>query len=202
MAVIRGSAVRVVVVALILFGQTSAAQASPGARHVGSIADLLQQAEAGNAQAQYELGIHYYDGAGVPKDSANALKCFRKAADQDHALAQLALGRFYREGRLGLEKNPQEAVAWFRKAAEQGDAWGQSELALMYELGEGVAQDSAEAVRWYARAADQALPVAQFDLAYMYANGKGVPADAERAVRLYEPSAVSVPVARFNLASL
>jgi Sel1 repeat-containing protein len=72
----------------------------------------------------------------------------------------------------------------------------------MYELGEGVAQDSAEAVRWYARAADQALPVAQFDLAYMYATGKGVPADAERAVRLYEPSAVSVPVARFNLASL
>jgi Sel1 repeat-containing protein len=111
LAVIRGSAVRVVVVALILFGQTSAAQASPGARHVGSIADLLQQAEAGNAQAQYELGIHYYDGAGVPKDSANALKCFREAADQDHALAQLALGRFYREGRLGLEKNPQEAVA-------------------------------------------------------------------------------------------
>jgi hypothetical protein len=164
--------------------------------------EVLQQAESGNTEAQHELGMRYREGTTVPKDSATALKWFRKAADQGYTESELVLGWSYREGRLGLEKNNQSAVNWFRKAAEQGDAWGQVELALMYELGEGVSQDSVEAAKWYTRAAEQGLPLAQFDLAYMYKNGKGVQADVEKARQLYELSAVQIPTARSNLALL
>ena len=167
-----------------------------------SLNELTAEANSGNAEAQHELGIRYRDGATVPRDSANALKWFRKAADQGHAASELILGWSYREGHLGLEKDPEAAVSWFRRAAEQGDAWGQAELAFMYESGNGVVRDDAEAVKWYTRAAEQGLPLAQFDLAYMYRNGKGVPADKTKALQLYELSAVQIPMARHNLALL
>ena len=165
-----------------------------------SLNELLVQAESGNAEAQHELGIRYREGTTVSKDPANALKWFRKAADQGYAESELILGWSYREGRLGLEKDPQAAVNWFRKAAEQGDAWGQAELAFMYERGEGAPQNDAEAFKWYTRAAEQGLPMAQFDLAYLYENGKGVQANIEKAIQLYELSAVQIYMARNNLA--
>ena len=167
-----------------------------------SLNELLEQAEAGKAEAQHELGIRYREGTSVPKDPANALKWFRKAADQGYAESELILGWSYREGRLGLEKDAQAAFNWFRKAAEQGDAWGQAELAFMYERGEGVPQDDSEAVKWYTRAAQQDLSMAQFDLAYMYEKGKGVQLNVENAIRLYELSALQIPTARHNLALL
>jgi hypothetical protein len=164
-------------------------------------ADLRHRAEAGEAEAQYQLAVRYSWGE-APQDKAEALNWFRKAAEQGHSQAQVNVGEFYRQGHGGLDKDDQQAVAWFRKAADQGDAWGQTELALMYERGAGVPQDNAEAVRWYTCAADQGLPIAQFDLAYMYENGNGVTADLEKAVRLYELAAPSVPTARHNLALL
>ena len=54
-----------------------------------------------------------------------------------------------------------EAVKWYRRAAEQGNAIGQVNLGLMYELGQGVAQEDAEAVKWYRKAAAQGNEIAQ-----------------------------------------
>ena len=35
-----------------------------------------------NARAQFNLGVMYANGDGVPKDAAEAVKWYRKAADQ------------------------------------------------------------------------------------------------------------------------
>src|SRR5215470_3832851 len=56
-----------------------------------SLNELLEKAESGNAEAQHELGMRYGEGTTVPRDSANALKWFRKAADQGHVESQLTL---------------------------------------------------------------------------------------------------------------
>jgi hypothetical protein len=48
-----------------------------------------------------------------------------------------------------VEKNGAKAVEWFKRAAEQGLVGSQTTLAMMYETGEGVAQDPHEARRWY-----------------------------------------------------
>jgi TPR repeat protein len=45
------------------------------------------KAEHGDAEAQYNLGILYHDGQGVPRDDAEAVKWYRKAAEQGNALA-------------------------------------------------------------------------------------------------------------------
>ena len=55
----------------------------------------------------------------MEEDKAEAVKWFRKAAEQGHSDAQNSLGYCYYNGE-GVEEDKAEAVQWFRKAAEQG----------------------------------------------------------------------------------
>jgi hypothetical protein len=59
--------------------------------------------------------------------------------------AQNNLGLIYWQGQQGVLQNYAEAVKLFRKAADQGVAQAQYNLGLMYQYGQGVAQDYAEA---------------------------------------------------------
>jgi len=86
-----------------------------------------------------------------------AVKWYRKAAEQDHALAQYNLGACYAFGQ-GVAKDCVEAVKWYRKAAEWNLALAQSNLGVCYAKGEGVRKDEVEAVRWYRRAPSRITP--------------------------------------------
>jgi TPR repeat protein len=57
------------------------------------IAKLKARAEQGDASAQFDLGLAYAGGRGVPKNLTHDVKWYRKAADQGHADAQYHLGR-------------------------------------------------------------------------------------------------------------
>ncbi len=74
-------------------------------------------AEQGNASAQYNLGVMYYNGVGVPQDDAEAAKWFRKAADQGNASAQFNLGVMYGHG-YGVQDYVQ-AHMWYNLAEAQ-----------------------------------------------------------------------------------
>ena len=50
------------------------------------------------------------------------------------------------------------AAEWYRRAARLGQQEAQYELALMYELGIGVARDSADAAMWCGLSSAQACP--------------------------------------------
>jgi S1-C subfamily serine protease len=89
----------------------------------------------------------YDNGRGVPKDSAEAVKWYRKAAEQGFAPAQVDLGAMYHNGD-GVLKDSAEAVKWFRKAADQGDSSAQSNLGVMYFNGIGVPKDALEGLAW------------------------------------------------------
>jgi hypothetical protein len=120
------------------------------------------------AKAQYELGKKYYYGNGVKKDVAEAVRWYRKAADQGDATAQSALGDAYMEGN-GVQSDWPEAVKWFRKAADQGDAKAQYDLGLLYRTGTGVQQDDAQAIVWYQKAAAQGYEDAKEPLSRLLA---------------------------------
>ena len=49
----------------------------------------------GNADAQNSLGDCYYNGIGVEQDYAEAVKWYRKSAEQGHLVAQDNLGFCY-----------------------------------------------------------------------------------------------------------
>ena len=114
----------------------------------------VRLADQGNAVAQYNLGVMYDNGRGVPQDNAQAVIWYRKAADKGYAAAQFNLGLMYDDGR-GVPQDYAQAVAWYRKAAEQGDAAAQFDLGVMYDNGHGVPQDYVEAHMWFNLAASR-----------------------------------------------
>ena len=104
-------------------------------------------AEQGDADAQALLAVVYYNGRGVRRDYAEALRWARLAAEQGNARGQGLLGAAYREGN-GVARDPAEAVRWLRPAAEQGNVSAQAFLGLLYLNGEGVPQDDVSAYVW------------------------------------------------------
>ena len=115
---------------------------------------LRKQAEAGNAQAQFDLGVAYGKGQGVPQDSAEAAKWTRMAAVQGSMGAQYNLGNAYYFGE-GAPQDYSEAIKWFRMAAEQGLAIAQFNLGAAYFSGQGVSQDYVHSYFWYSLAASR-----------------------------------------------
>ena len=63
---------------------------------------LLPLAEAGNPEAQYNLGVMYQEGLVVEQNYGKALKWFRKAAEQGDVQAQYNLGGISHHG-YGLQ---------------------------------------------------------------------------------------------------
>jgi TPR repeat protein len=93
--------------------------------------DLRAKAEKGDPKAQNELGEALYAGKlGVTKDAAQAVKWFRKAADQNHPAAQYNLAVGYERGD-GVAKYEVEAYKWYRLAAKQGDRKAQRNTTML-----------------------------------------------------------------------
>lgn len=130
-------------------------------------------AVTGDAEAQCQVGICYFNGDGIEKNIQKAIEWYRKAAEQGHADAQNRLGVRYDRGE-GIEENTTIAAAWFRKAAEQGHAKAQFNLGWAYYTGRGVSEDDTQAVYWFSQAANQGHIKAQYMLGICYLNGFGV----------------------------
>ena len=111
---------------------------------------LLKAFEKISAEDAFEKGNEFLN----QENYAEAVKWYRKAAEQGLALAQYNLGVSYANG-LGVSQNYTEAVKWYRKAAEQGYAAAQYNLGRCYANGQGVPQSFTEAEKWYRKAAEQ-----------------------------------------------
>jgi hypothetical protein len=140
------------------------------------VEELTAKAEAGDADSEYRLGLCYYNGEGVDKDFSEAVKWYRKAAEQNYAKAQNDLGYCYGKGQ-GVTKDEVEAVKWYRKAAKQNLAAAQCNLAVCYYNGRGMPKDHVTARQWFREAAEQNYANAQYMLGLCYAKGQGVAKD-------------------------
>jgi uncharacterized protein len=117
-----------------------------------AVSEMRPLAEDGNAAAQVNLGLHYYNGQGVPQNYVLARQWWEKAAAQGHAGAQVSLGTLSLMG-YGVPKDYQQAMRWFRLAADQDDALAQMKLGVIYERGDGIPPDFVQAHKWYNLAA-------------------------------------------------
>jgi len=81
----------------------------------------------------------YHNGQGVPRDYAQALVWYRKAADQGSADGQFNLGLMYAQGQ-GVHRDDAEAARWYRMAAEQGYAGVQFYYGQLHQIGKGLPQ--------------------------------------------------------------
>lgn len=154
---------------------------------------IKSKARNGDPQAALAIGLWLERGLfGAKTNVAEAVKWYKRAADQGFAQAQVELGSCYYAGR-GVPKDEEEGVRWRRKAAEQGDCEAQIMLASSYNEGSGVPKDYEEAAKWYRKAADQdddpCAPIAQVELGKCYYRGEGVTQDFAEAARWFRRGA-------------
>lgn len=118
------------------------------------------QAEQGNAEAQFTLGLSCSTGNGHAQDLPQAALWYRRAADQDHALAQFNLGLMCAGGQ-GIPTDHTAALHWIGLAATAGDAGAQFYLgnrchrASFDRQAPNPAELRAESYRWFRLAAAQ-----------------------------------------------
>ena len=117
--------------------------------------------DQGDAASQWNLGVRYEAGLGVPKDLVKAAELYQKAADQGNTVAKNHLA----------------------------DPQFQINLGLRYQQGDGVPQDFGKAAELCQKAADQENGVGQSRLGWLYENGWGVPKDLVKARELYQKAA-------------
>lgn len=156
------------------------------ASHTGAqlsdLAELQAKATQGDADAQCQLGLRYYEAQGVPQDYAAAIQWLQKSADQGFARAQAQLGYLYECGH-GTAVNFTEALKWYRKAAEQGSALGMCFLGSMYEQGRSVPQDLGEAAKWFRKGAEGGSYHGEAAYGQVLALGRGVKQDYVEAYK-------------------
>ena len=143
-------------------------------------------AEAGQAEAQFDLGVLYAQGLGVSRDLTVAATWYRKSAEQGNAEAQFALGQMYARG-WGVPRDESDALRWFQMANSVDSDGPPTDWARLD--GYGMQQDPRQAAYWYKQAADNGHPEAQFNLAALYSSGRGVKRDEEQAARWISASA-------------
>ena len=178
----------VLLVATPLFADTAAGLAAfKNKDYQRAYREWKAAADAGQAEAQFDLGVLYAQGRGVSRDLTEAANWYRKSADQGNAEAEYALGQMYSRG-WGVPRDEADAMRWFQMANSVESDGPPTEWALVE--GYGIQQDPQQAARWYQLAADKGHPEAQFNLARLYSTGKGVKRDEEQAARWVSASAI------------
>jgi TPR repeat protein len=74
-------------------------------------------------EAQFNVGLLYENGRGVPQDYVQARQWYTKAAAQGYAVAQCNLGRLYEFGH-GVPQDYVQAYMWYILGAAHGEKVG------------------------------------------------------------------------------
>lgn len=151
-----------------------------------AIAVLRPLAEAGNRDAQYELGFLALTECELIS-GREAFSLFMKAAEDGHfeAMYHLATCPDFISEPFRSPLSEEESWQWLLRAAEGGCVQAQRDAGASLATGdwrEGkVPQDLPAAVAWYRRAAEAGHADAQYNLASMLDQGEGCDRDLPAA---------------------
>ena len=121
---------------LLVASPSSATAAGAPTPSPAEIQRLTTRAQAGDAQAQFELGQAYSSGEGVERNDVTAMSWFRKAADQHHAEAWKRTGDLFIRGD-GIDYDMDKAVTAYRTASSLGSSEANIELAELFLHSQG-----------------------------------------------------------------
>lgn len=149
---------------------------------------LLQQAQSGNAEAQFAVGFHniyrlrWTEDAN--KDYTPWVQWLSLAMEQGHTGAITMLGECYSAG-LGVPQDDNEMMRLWKLAADQGNPMAQVLLAWRYLISNNIG----DAIKYYRMAADLGSVEALCSLADIYREGTSVEQDFQKAFSLYREAA-------------
>jgi len=147
------------------------------------LATIERKAKQGDTEAQYHLGLYYYNSTMPPLNALAAKHWFSLAAKQGHAPSMYSLSLI---SALNHNSDPSESHELFLQSAQKGYAVAQYNLGYSNERGDQYGRHLAESYEWYSKAADQNCPEAQLALGYLYVTGHGVAKDESKANQWYQ----------------
>lgn len=165
------------------------------ARAASDINALQARAQAGDAEAQFQMGEAYRSGKGVAADQEAAIMWYRRATAQGHVRASEELGFA-----LFAHGDRHEAMPYIERAAARGEARAFYLLGTAHFNGDYTTRDWPLAYAQTERAAAAGLPAAQKNLEVM--DHYLLPADKAKAeqilatlpvVRTTPPNGASAP---------
>ena len=130
-------------------------------------------AEAGDPEAQANVGYMYEEGLGVSQQFDAAVSWYEKAAASGSMQANHNLGMIYAEGR-GKPQSWVRALRYFEVAASDIPA-SRYMIGYTFFQGEGNIQNRPRAFRAFMDAALDGYADAQYMIAFMYLDGSGIP---------------------------
>lgn len=133
----------------------------------------LPLAEAGDPEAQANVGYMYEEGLGVSQQLDIAVGWYEKAAASGSMQASHNLGMIFAEGR-GAPQSWVRALRYFEEAANDIPA-SRYMIGYTYFQGEGNIQNRPRAFREFMDAALDGYADAQYMIAFMYLDGSGIP---------------------------
>lgn len=167
---------------------------------------IKKAAEAGNADAQVELGRIYdykFKEYNIEQNDAEAFKWYKKAAEQGNPAGMENLAISYEYGGK-VPKDYSEALKWHLKAAEKGYISAQYNLGEIYynpivntyvNYSGIIKQDYTKAFEWFKKAATTDA-TAQYRLGYMYEYGLGVSQNYSEAMKWYKKASLKLDGAK------
>ena len=120
---------------------------------------------------------------------AEALEMYKKAGEMGNADGLFRTGKFYHEGRTGVEVNYELARKYYERAVELNNGKAMNNLANMYIDSKGVTKNISKAIELYKKAADLGNVNAMYNLGNHYYNGDVVQQDYIAAKNWYEKAA-------------
>ena len=148
-----------------------------------NIAFLQREANAGNPEAQYQLGKMYDLGDKLERDRQKAVTWYTSAANQGHAESQYQLAIAYLYG-LGVTKNVIKGEDLLGKAAKSNHPVAKDMLPIYMANRSGNGATSI-VLSWYLEKVANGDADGMFGLGYMYENGWGLHGNSAEANRWY-----------------
>jgi uncharacterized protein len=127
----------------------------------------------------FQIGQMYEKGDDLPQSYAEAIRWYRKAADQSAECA-LRLAVLLING-TGVKQDYGEAMRLCDTFAKKYNAEAQYCVGYLYQRGLGVTADSKQAAKWYADAAERGHAKAALTLSDMYLKEEGLAIDRPEA---------------------
>ena len=160
------------------------------------INEIIQLAERGDPNQQFELADLYRYGNKVPLDYVEAMKWYEKVAQNPQASDELKswafgqMGEFYQQGK-GVARDIHKATDYYVQAFSLGNdryyAWN---AGVLFEE----KQDFRQAAEYYKKAVQLKYPKSYVSLGKLYSDGKGVAQDYAQAAAVYEQGLKDYPL--------
>lgn len=143
---------------------------------VAAAVQTKRLAQAGDAHAQYLMGVLYRDGTLVIPDTERAQYWMEGAATQNVPAAQYALGKLLLSDDP-LVHDPDQGIRWLKAAAQNGNNYAAYDLGKECLTGKYVFRNAEKAADYLRQASQRDNPWAQYLLGKLYLMGDGVEQD-------------------------